>query len=213
MRALREYTVVKRQKVLRRKTGSRNSESDWAKARLACVEMTEQMLQFGIDIDTGKMSMADCPRLDILPLWIDGTVFIDQSHMRAVPVGGVGHAGSTSSHQWRVAINAETGLLDENGVLPERLSQIKPKYDSYSQGAYAVCLVPSTRRGEDNTPVWLETYNYTGKRCCQSLMLIGDIKISTKMPPRKTACGPASKGRHHTSINTMKKEKNKTLNF
>ena len=70
------------------------------------------------------MSMEDCKKHDIPPAWFEALVFVDQSHKRAVPAGGNGHDGSTSSHQWRIEINPETGLLDRDGVLPRRVSQI-----------------------------------------------------------------------------------------
>ena len=158
IRNLRDYTLVRKQRVLNRKTGSRDESSLWAKARVARVRMTAEMFKLGEDFDNGKITMIDCCAIDIPPAWLDGMVFIDQSHMRAVPAGGNGHAGSMSRHQWRVAVNAETGLLDRNGVLPPRLSQIKPKFDSHSQGCYAVCLP------EPGGPVWLPTFDYTGKK-------------------------------------------------
>ena len=158
IRNLREYTVVLKQCVLRRKTGSRDEQSQWAKACLARVTMTERMFALGVGVDANEVTMEDCKKIDIPPAWLDGMIFIDQSHMRAVPAGANGHDGSTSRQQWRVAINPVTGLLDKNGVLPHRVAQIKPKFDQHSQGCYAVCLP------EAEKPIWLDTFNYTGRR-------------------------------------------------
>ena len=158
IRNLREYTVVLKERVLRRKTGKKDVDSDWAKARVARVTMTEEMISRGCSLSENTISMSECRAIDIPPLWWDAVIFIDQSHMRAVPAGANGHDGSCSRHQWRVALNAETGLLDPGGVLPQRLSQIQPKFDNHSQGCYAVCLP------KPDTPVWLSSFNYTGTK-------------------------------------------------
>lgn len=158
---LKRHTNVVCSSVLRRKSGKRDTESEWAKARKARCLMTMDMFQLGKDLDSGTTTWEAIRKEDLLPLYLDGIVFCDQSHMRAVPAGGTGQNGSMSKHQWRVAVDAETGALRADGVLPDKRYQIKVKFDSHSQGCYAVCM--PTVNGVP-TPKFLEPFDYTGKR-------------------------------------------------
>ena len=157
LRTLRKFTKVFHQRVLRRKTGSRDVESNWAKARLQRCLMTKEMFKMGEALDKGEITWQKIRQVDLLPLYLDGIVFVDQSHVRAVPAGGTGQDASMARHQYRIAVNPKDGRLDPHGVLPERRTQIKPKYNSHSQGCYAICM-PAGK------PMFLETYNYTGKK-------------------------------------------------
>lgn len=51
--------------------------------------------------------------------------------------------------------------MDPNGVVPNRLSQIKPKYDKYAQGCYAVCCPTIDDKPQ---PQWLKTFDYATKK-------------------------------------------------
>ena len=157
LRTLRKYTKVFHQRVLRRKTGSRDVESNWAKARLQRCLMTKEMFKMGERLEQGETNWQQIRQADLLPLYMDGIVFVDQSHVRAVPAGGTGQDASMARHQYRIAVNPKNGRLDPHGVLPERRTQIKPKYNSHSQGCYAICM-PA------NKPRFLQTYDYTGKK-------------------------------------------------
>lgn len=158
---LNRHTKVMCNSVLRRKTGNRDVESKWAKARLARCVMTKEMFQLGAALENGSTTWEAIRQIDLLPLYLDGIVFSDQSHMRAVPAGGTGQNGSMSKHQWRVAVDAETGALKHSGVVPERKYQLNVKFDSHSQGCYAVCM--PTINGTPS-PMFLESFDYTGKK-------------------------------------------------
>ena len=88
------------------------------------------------------------------------SLYLDQSHTRAVPAGGTGHDGTMSRHQYRIAVDTTMGVLCHDGVMPERRSQICPKYDAYAQGCYTVVMPTITGKSEAK---FLETFNYTGK--------------------------------------------------
>jgi hypothetical protein len=167
-------------KVRKRKTGSKDQASDWAKARVQRCLMTQEMLQAGEDIDRGETTMKKIREKDMLPLYLDGIVFADQSHMRAVPTGGTGQNGSMSEYQYMVAVNKENGSLDEFGVVPEEREQVKPKYDSYAQGCYAVCA-------PDNMPQFLPTFDYTGKQLTSAKS--GKRNIEEEMKRAREAVG------------------------
>ena len=102
--------------------------------------MTQHMFKLGDELDNGTTTMNAVRESDLLPLHLDGIVSCDQSHARAVPAGGTGQSGSMSRHQYRIAVDKDTGTLKHDGVFPDRRSQIKPKYDSYAQGCYAIAM-------------------------------------------------------------------------
>ena len=160
MATIARHTTVVKQCVLRRKTGSRNDDSDWAVARLQRCLMTKRLLELGKLLDDGMTTWQAIREDDLLPLYLDGIAFTDQSHTRAVPAGGTGHDGTMSRHQYRIAVDATTGALCRDGVMPERRSQIRPKYDAYAQGCYTVVMPTINGKSEAK---FLETFNYTGK--------------------------------------------------
>ena len=112
------------------------------------------MFELGRDLDAKRTTWESIRNEDMLPLYLDGIVFSDESHTKAVPAGGTGQNGSMSRHQWRVSVCPKTGKLRRDGVMPPRRYQIKPKYDSYAQGAYSICM--PTINGEQR-PMFLET--------------------------------------------------------
>ena len=154
---LKEYTEVQKAAVLRRRSGSRNSMSNWAVARVARAQCTLACMQLGKLVEEDVVGMEYCASADLHPIYMNGIIFTDQSHMRAVPAGGNGHDGSMSRHQWRVRVNPANGMPDCNGVIPRRRTQIKPKFDNMSQGCYSIAL-------KDDNPLFLKTFNYTGKK-------------------------------------------------
>ena len=158
---MERHTHVFLQAVLRRKTGSSNKESAWAKARHARALMTKRMFELGKEFEDGLTSWKEMRDEDLLPMYLDGIVFTDQSHTRAIVAGGTGQNGSMGKHQWRVSVCPHTGALTKDGVFPDRRFQIQPKYDNYAQGCYSVCL--PTINGEKR-PMFLETFDYTGKK-------------------------------------------------
>ena len=62
-------------------------------------------------------------------LYLDGVMFLDQSHTKAVPASGMGQDGSMSRHQYCAAVDTNTGILGPYGMLPERRSQVEVKYE------------------------------------------------------------------------------------
>ena len=162
---IKRYTDVKEQAILRRKTGRRDTESDWAKARVVRCQMTKDMYELGEKLENGTLTMADCRQKNLHPLYEDATVYVDQSHMKAVPAGGSGHSGSKGRIQTRIAVDPKTGKLlpvARGGVMPARRMQIKPKFDSQAQGCYAVA-VPKDANGKTKA-LFLKTFDYTGKK-------------------------------------------------
>ena len=99
-------------------------------------------------------------QVDLLPLYLDGIVCIDQSHVRAVPPGSTGQDTSMARHQYCIEVDPEDGSLDPKSVLPECRFQMKPRYNSHLQGCFAICM-PAGK------PMFLDTYDYTGKRWVQ----------------------------------------------
>ena len=116
---LRKYTKVFHQQVLCRKTGSRDVESSWANARLQRCLMTKEMFQIGEKLDNGEITWQKICQIDLLPLFMDGNVFVDQSHVKAVPSGGTGQNASMARHQYCIAVNPKDESLDPQGVLPK----------------------------------------------------------------------------------------------
>ena len=57
-----EDLLVKIQSVLRRKTGSRDTESAWAKARLERCKMTKRMLKLGEQFAKGEKPWSEMRR-------------------------------------------------------------------------------------------------------------------------------------------------------
>lgn len=154
---LHKYTIVLHQHIVCQK--QEIEEKNWTGKQLQPCLMTICQLLLGKGFDKGSVTMEDCCKEDLFPIHLDGIVFSDQSHTRAVPVGGTGQNGSMLHHQYCIAVNAETGALDNNGVPRRRRAQIKPKYDSYAQG-YCSVAMPTVERMAKPT----EMFNYTNKK-------------------------------------------------
>lgn len=78
MATIRDYTDVEQVACLRRKTGSKNAEGDWATARLAFCEQMKEQYELGRKVDAGEIREIDCP---LPPLYKDGIMFADENHI------------------------------------------------------------------------------------------------------------------------------------
>lgn len=76
MSTLRKYTDVSDESLLKRKTGSKDSNSMWARARVARCEMESEMLHLGNELESGKISINHCKDRDLHPMYEDGTLFV-----------------------------------------------------------------------------------------------------------------------------------------
>jgi len=164
MGACRAFADVKVQAVLRRKSGSRDKNSPWAKARVASSKMILEQCKLGEKLEAGTTSMADCKALDLPPMYEDAVAYCDQSHMKAVPAGGMGQQGSTGKRQVRISLDPTTGDLKpmaDGGQMPRRRQQVTVKYDKESRGCYTIAM--PTINGEEK-PQWLKTFNYTERK-------------------------------------------------
>jgi hypothetical protein len=177
MRSIRAYTDVKHQGILKRKTGRKDKDSEWAKARVARAKMNKRQFELGDQVDRGDIKLEDC---EIPPLFADAILSSDQSHMKAIPVGGSGHAGSQSVKQYRIAMNPTTGRLaplESGGQMPERRQQLHTKFDSHAQGCYTVAcpIIDGKKQGR-----FLPTYNYTGRNMqsakCYDISVKNELK-------------------------------------
>lgn len=173
---LKEYTDFELRSVIRTKTGRRDSESSWAIARVQAATMRLRQFELGSLLDAGKITMADCKKEDLPPLFPDGIVYSDQNHHKAVLGGGNGHAGSTGGQQYRISQDPETGaplLKSKGGVWPQRRHQAKPKFDTEARGCYSVA-VPTINGARE--PQFLPTFDYTSAK----MLSVKQFRISIK---------------------------------
>jgi hypothetical protein len=100
--------------------------------------MTLEMLDNGRKLESGELTMADLISKDLLPLYGHGIIYSDEMHTKAVPSGGNGQDGSMRGRQYRVSVDPKTGIPSQKGVLPDRKSQIHPKYLKQASGCFSV---------------------------------------------------------------------------
>jgi hypothetical protein len=165
IRTLKAYTDCESVAILRRKTGSKDPESDWANARLVFAQQMIDQVKIGKDIDNGVISSQQVfegvengtmPP----PIYPEAVLHCDEHHSRAC-IGGAGHDGSSKKIQWRIAVCPITGELmriEDGGVVPNRKAEVKPKYDQEARGCFAVCNLVVD--GESKAQ-FIETFDYT----------------------------------------------------
>ena len=91
------------------KSGSRDTGSAWANARVASSEMIPEQHELGEKLEKGEITVADCKEHDSPLIHEDAMACCDQSHTKAAPVSGLGHSRSTGKRQICTAIDPKTG--------------------------------------------------------------------------------------------------------
>jgi hypothetical protein len=163
MQTIKASTDCESVSILRRKTGSKDPESAWAKARMVFATQLTEQVKLGQDIDNGVTSsqqvfeeVENGSRPP--PIYRDGILFCDENHNKAC-IGGAGHDSHSSKKQWRIAVCPKTGALKrlkEGGVQPSRKYRVVAKYTTEARGCYAACI-----NGEGQGE-FMETFDYTG---------------------------------------------------
>ena len=93
---IKKYSTVMLSKTLRRKTGSRDTNSKWAIARLVEAKQIIEQLKLGKKMDLEQLTWEQVRRdYKIMPLWSDGILSVDEGHCKAHLSGG--HTGSTNT--------------------------------------------------------------------------------------------------------------------
>jgi hypothetical protein len=163
MSTLAAYTDFDSKAVLRRKTGKKDKDSEWAIARKTIAEQMLQQIETGKRIDSGELTLHDAYANDAPPpIFPDAILYLDENHTVA-SLGAVGHDGSFSRRQYFVSVDKNTGELkgrSEGGVVPQRRYRIVAKYTKEARGCYGVCCPKID--GEEK-PQFMETWNYTEK--------------------------------------------------
>jgi hypothetical protein len=167
MSTLRAYTDFDSKAVLRRKTGKKDKESDWAIARKTIAKQMLDQVEIGKKIDAGEITLQDaCEKVHKNdappPIFPDAVLYLDENHTVA-SLGGVGQDGSFSRKQYFVSVDKENGQLLEKskgGVVPKRRYRIVAKYTSEARGCYGVCC---PILNEEEKPQFMKTWNYTEK--------------------------------------------------
>jgi hypothetical protein len=162
---LKSYTDCDISTMLRRKTGSKNPDSDWAEARVVISrQMLDQLALGKLTRMKSRMHAEAIRDNEFPPLWRDGCLFADENHVRRA-IRGAGHAGAGSHYQYRVSVHEKTGEplpCSDGGVLPEKKARLVPKYTKEARGCYGVACPTSTVDGETK-PQFMETFDYTQK--------------------------------------------------
>jgi hypothetical protein len=102
---LKGYTDSDIRAIPRRKTGKKDKESPWAKARLAIATQMKEQVEQGKKIDAGNLLLMDAMQKcrdeqAAPPLWIDGTEFCDKNHVQVQLGPGGNHKGSFRGTQY-----------------------------------------------------------------------------------------------------------------
>lgn len=162
--ALEACTDIQMCEIQRRKTGSKDKNSGWAKTRKRFCEQLRDMLDCGQHIDQGVMTFEECHHSQITPWWVDGCLWVDQKHDNCV-IGGSGHSGTSGNVQWRMAIDPQTGSLlpvSKGGKVPQKRERVQPKCDAQSKATFgAACPIDNDGVEE---PQMMRPWNCTGKK-------------------------------------------------
>jgi hypothetical protein len=168
MRTIEAYTDCESVAILRRKTGSKDPESDWAKARVVIANQMLAQVKLGKEIDDNLVSLSaafeDVEKNNAPPpIFPDGVLFCDENHSVA-SLGGAGHESSFSRRQHRVAVDPDTGELKrvaDGGVVPKRKFRVVPKYSTEARGCYGACcpVIDGVEKAQ-----FIETFDYTEKK-------------------------------------------------
>jgi hypothetical protein len=168
MNTIKIYTDYESVAILRRKTGSKDPESDWAKARVTIATQMLAQIKLGRDIDANN-SLLEPTFEDVEkkstppPIFPDGVIFCDENHSVA-SLGGAGHKGSFHRRQHRIAVHPKTGRLlrvASGGVMPKRKFRVVAKYTTEARGCYGVCcpVIDGIEHGQ-----FIETFDSTEKK-------------------------------------------------
>jgi hypothetical protein len=163
-----EYTDCESVAILRRKTGSKDPDSDWAKARVVFASQLLAQTKLGKEIDDNlvplNVAFEDVEKKNMPPpIFPDGVLFCDENHSVA-SLGGAGHESSFSRRQHRVAVDPNTGQLlrlADGGVVPKRKFRVVAKYSTEAHGCYGVCcpIIDGVEQAQ-----FIESFDYTEKK-------------------------------------------------
>ena len=112
--------------ILRQKTGSKDPESDWAKAHVVIATQMLAQVKLGKEIDDNLVALhvafEDVEKKNMPPpIFPDGVLFCNENHSVA-SLGGAGHESSFSRRKHCVAVDPNTGQLlrlADGGVIPK----------------------------------------------------------------------------------------------
>jgi hypothetical protein len=143
--------AIKIDRRAKKKSGSDDKGTAWAKARLAQAEQIKAQLAI--------VGTEGLPRL-----YLDGIAWWDEFHMKV-------RLGNSSKNETRVARHPETGLVcdpDDGGVFPPKMPITSMKYPGEARVCAGACMykVPEGTPGryEGFKGVTLSVYDYTGKQ-------------------------------------------------
>jgi hypothetical protein len=157
---LEAYTDFRQEAIPRRKTGRKDTESDWAKARVVVSEQMQDQVSNGKKVDSGKITLQEANSCECPPIFKDGVLHLDENHSQA-KIGGSGHGGSSAGTQYRIAVDPKTGELkpmSDGGVMPQRKERVQAKYTKEARGCYGVACPTINGQLE---PQFMETWDYT----------------------------------------------------
>ena len=165
MATLKAYTDFESVAILRWKTGSKDPESDWAKAWVTIATQMDAQIKLGKQIDdsetTLQQAFKDVKKNHVPPpMFSDAIVYCDENHCIA-SIGGAGHEGSFSRRQYHIAVDPKTGKLlrlANGGVVPKWRFRVMAKYTKEARGCYGMCcpVVDGKEWGQ-----FIETFDYT----------------------------------------------------
>ena len=94
---LRAYIDFEDVAILRQKTGSKDPESDWAKARVVIATQMKEQIELGQQIDNSETTLQqvfdDVEKSNMPPpIFLDAILYGDENHC-TVSIGGAGHDG------------------------------------------------------------------------------------------------------------------------
>lgn len=179
---IRNYTDIECSATLRRKTGKKDANSDWAVARLAFAEQLIHQRELAKKVDSGQLKLHQC---ELPPLYDDGVLWVDQNHMKQV-IGGSGHRSSFGNRQYRIATDDSGNLLplSHGGRKPKRKFRVVPKYPEEARGAYGVATptINNKQCGKMMLP-----FDYTSRKLVSIKVAENEEKIEIERRKKATA--------------------------
>ena len=142
--------IIHRSKRLSIKSGNKDENSPWAKARFRQCLQLEFQFQYGNSLDEGIPFVVPPEYKDTPPMYIDGIVWWDEHHRKVI----LGHMAKTEN---RIAmVDGVPTSPQDGGTFAEKSPNTVPKYSDEARGLFGVALVNDEGKRA-------EPYNYTGR--------------------------------------------------
>jgi len=193
--------IIDRSRRLSTKSGKKDVDSPWARARLNQFQQIKYQLEYGDAVENGAAFCTPPWYKEAPPMHLDGIVWWDEHHRKVI-------LGHVSKYENRVAVDAHgvPTAVSDGGVLPKKMPNTVTKYAKEARGLFGVAVVDGI--GSKAVP-----FDYTNRKVVGMKAYDGHVAAELeRVRPLRGLWGVAGAGYAERYKDTWQDEVKKTVN-